>query len=78
MEGEKKVQAWKHAANGAKVVAAFNVLGGYWVGQYTGHPVDPWALFQVSLWFYVFFSPVDATLVIKAVRETIQIAKGTP
>lgn len=63
-------------ANAAKLLCAIQIPVGFWVGHIAGVPVDPWALAQVSLWTYAFFSPVDVGIIISSIRETIKEAKG--
>ncbi len=53
----------------AKVFCAVQIPVGFWAGVMTSHPVDPWALAQVSLWTYSFFAPVDAGLLLQSLSS---------
>ena len=73
----RRRKPWKSAANWAKVFCAVQIPVGFWVGVLTGHPVDPWALAQVSLWTYSFFAPVDAGLLLQSLVALVHPPKPT-
>ena len=62
-------RVWKHVANAVKVLCSIQIPIGYWLAQ-TAHmtTVTPWDVAQVSLWTYVFFSPIDVALMIQAMK----------
>ncbi len=65
----KRPRPWKRIANLVKVLCAAQVPIGYWLAQYNHlSAVTPWDVAQVSLWTYVFFSPIDVALMIQAIR----------
>jgi len=70
-ETRRRVRPWKHLANLAKVAAALQIPIGFWA---TGGHVEPWALAQVSLWFYAFFAPVDVGLILGSVKDILDRA----